>query len=572
MSKLALRYLATSIIFLTTLAFIAIGCNPTNDSATNDSATGDPEPENQSNQKDENGDGANSVADNSAAQDDHDKTEGESSTNDDGNGSNKEPDQRETAKFPEEVMYDGWPDPEFALFISGRQHGYLEPCGCTGLENQRGGLMRRHTMQQELIGERGWKLVSLDAGNQVRRIGRQPEIKFHVTIDSLKKVMKYDAIGLGPDDLRISVDELATQTISLGPDEQSPIVCANVFVYGRETARQFHIASVGEKKIGITSVLGKEHVKKIDNESIEVIDPVEGLKEVFPKLEGESCDLTVLMCQASIEETKELAKQFPNFDVVVTAGGEGEPTLEPEKIEGTDAIMIQVGTKGMFVGVIGVFDDDTTPLRYQRVALTSEFDDSGEMLELFKAYQDQLKELGLAGLGLRPIPHVSGREFVGSKACQDCHSDEYKIWKEGHDEQGGPHAHGTESLIHPYAETTSSRSAIPRHFDPECLSCHTTGWNPQSYYPYKSGYLKVEDSLLHGNGCENCHGPGSAHVAAENGDVEATDEELEKLQKEMRLTLEEAKSNKCFVCHDLDNSPDFHEKGAFEEYWAKIKH
>jgi hypothetical protein len=76
-----------------------------------------------------------------------------------------------------------------------------------------------------------------------------------------------------------------------------------------------------------------------------------------------------------------------------------------------------------------------------------------------------------------------------------------------------------------------------------------------------------QSKLLHTNGCENCHGPGSAHVAAENGDVDVSDEELEKLQLEMRLTLKQAE-DKCFECHDIDNSPDF----EFESYWEEVKH
>ena len=31
--------------------------------------------------------------------------------------------------------------------------------------------------------------------------------------------------------------------------------------------------------------------------------------------------------------------------------------------------MIQVGTKGMYAGVIGLFDDAAQPLRYQRIPL-----------------------------------------------------------------------------------------------------------------------------------------------------------------------------------------------------------
>ena len=44
-----------------------------------------------------------------------------------------------------------------------------------------------------------------------------------------------------------------------------------------------------------------------------------------------------------------------------------------------------------------------------------------------------------------------------------------------------PHYHATDTLV---------KLDPPRHFDPECLSCHVTGWNPQEYFPYKSGYTE----------------------------------------------------------------------------------
>jgi hypothetical protein len=96
-----------------------------------------------------------------------------------------------------------------------------------------------------------------------------------------------------------------------------------------------------------------------------------------------------------------------------------------------------------------------------------------------------------------------------------------------------------------------------------------TGWEPQEYYPFASGYQDLESTPhLTGNGCENCHGGGAAHVAAENGDVDVDEAEVERLREQMRVSRAEAKQNVCVRCHDLDNSPDF----DFETYWPQVEH
>jgi hypothetical protein len=77
---------------------------------------------------------------------------------------------------------------------------------------------------------------------------------------------------------------------------------------------------------------------------------------------------------------------------------------------------------------------------------------------------------------------------------------------------------------------------------------------------------------LHGVGCENCHGPGKAHTDAENGEIDLTDEQIDQLRLQMRLKLGPEAHEKCLECHDLDNSPDFHLDGAFEEYWEEVAH
>jgi hypothetical protein len=374
----------------------------------------------------------------------------------------------DAAPYDPDALFVDWPKPECVLFITGRQHGYIEPCGCTGLTNQKGGLVRRYSLKRQLE-ERGWTVVPLDVGNQVRRFGRQPEIKFQMTIEGLRR-MGYEAIGFGPDDMRLSVGELVALTASDG-QTPSPFVCANTAVIDPALTPRFQVIQAGGRKIGVTGVLGADEQAKISSDEIVKSDAVEALRNVWAELQQQQCDLTVLLAHTSLENSTALAQKFPEFDVVVTAGGAGEPTYEAEKIPETDAVMVQVGTKGMYVGVIGVFDDPQQPLRYQRVPLDARFPDSREMLQLLGSYQEQLKTAGLEGLGIRAIPVPGKRRYVGSEACADCHGDEYDIWEDT------PHSHALDSLIHP-----GERSEVPRHFDPECISCHVSlSENPVSW-------------------------------------------------------------------------------------------
>ncbi len=445
-----------------------------------------------------------------------------------------------------------WKNPKFVFFVTGRLHGYMEPCGCTGLDKAKGGISRRHTMLTE-IRKRGWNIIPLDVGNQVRRFGRQADMKFQ-RVAGLMDKMNYAAVGFGPDDLRMSLDGLLF-----------PVSDAGNFVMGNVDLAQLNrperIIQSSGTRIGLAAVLGLAEQNKLNRseEDVIVTNPRIGIEKSRVKFEAAHTEFNVLLAHASLEETNQMVTMHPDlFDLVVTAGGAGEPTLEPARVAGSKARIIQVGTKGMYVGLVGVFDNPQRPIRYARVPLDASFEDSELVLEVFADYQSDLQVVGLEGLGVRPIKHPSGHRFVGHEKCAECHTDAAAVFRKT------DHFHATNSLIHP----PNSRSAIPRNFDPECLSCHVTGWEPQKYLPFESGYLDVSMETLHSNGCENCHGPGSAHVAAESGDVDLTDAEIVALRQQMRLTLAAAKKSKCYECHDTDNSPDF----DFDSYWEKIKH
>ncbi|HID75817.1 MAG TPA: hypothetical protein EYP56_07450 [Planctomycetaceae bacterium] len=447
-------------------------------------------------------------------------------------------------------IFVGWPKPQLALVLTGCQNGYLEPCGCAGLDRMKGGLGRRHTFMSELRNKRSWPVVALDVGGLIKGFGRQAEMKFHTTVSAMQ-LMQYETIALGANDLRLPAAELLA--VAAPVDGKTLFVSGNValfkFEYGM-TAR-YEVIRAGGRKVGVTAVLGKSFQQKINNPELEIIAPEEALAELVPVLKPQ-CDLLVLLAHASRDESIALGKAFPEFDVVVTAGGPAEPPLDLAHIDGTSALLVEVGQKGMYAVVLGFYQDEA--VRYQRVPLDSRFPYSPDVKLLMVNYQDQLRQVGFEGLGVRPVPHSRREElgaYVGSQKCQSCHEVSYRVWRKS------GHARAWRTLVH---------LDPPRTHDPECVSCHVVGWNPEYYYPYETGFWSEEKTPeLVDVGCESCHGPGEAHVKAEMGSDLALQR---KLQQAVTLTLEDAKKQQCITCHDGENSPDF----KFETYWPKIEH
>ncbi len=449
-------------------------------------------------------------------------------------------------------IFDKWPRPKLAIVLTGEQDGYIEPCGCQGRENQLGGIARRQSFFAQLAKD-GWPTLAVDVGGLVNRFGRQEEIKYQIAADAIT-AMGYQAVGFGPKDLRLPAEALVA--VTSGDDR--PFVSANVNLF--DLTQPFRVVEAGGKKIGITSVLGDKYQAEINNDQLTLSPAQAGLEKVLPQLKAAGCDLLILLAHATPSESEELARRFPDFNIVVTAGGAEEPPHLLKRLDDGKTIFVEVGHKGKYAIVLGLYDDAKEPWRYQRVPLDARFPDSPEMQKMMVAYQGQLEELGFSGLGLRPKTHprtaaaipASG-EFVGSAKCGECHKTAYGIWSKT------KHAQATQSL---------ATATPPRLFDPECLSCHVTGWSPQEFMPFATGFVSLSETpQLAGNGCENCHGPGGAHVAAEAGkDLVLRDQ----MRQAQRLTKATVELNLCVKCHDGDNDPHF--AGHFDKFWPKIEH
>jgi hypothetical protein len=475
----------------------------------------------------------------------------------------------ETARRP---LLEGWEKPAATIVLSGEQRGYFEPCGCTG--GQLGGMTRRGEIFKQLR-DRGWAVTAADLGGNSLRQRTQDVFKFKAILDAMK-LMGYRTMAIGPEELGLGIDNLLQNHEISGPnpDEAVAFLAANVTFYDDPTLgtpQPWRVIQVGDVKVGVTAVLGPNYngteLLAKNNKDIKVGNPDDVLPGVIDELKKHKPDIMLLLSHTNVDESRALAKTYTDFNIVVTAGGPEDPDGKPEKIG--DTLLLSVGRKGRSVGVVGYYPQKQGKdrFRFQLEEVDGDrFKDTMSVVELMRVYQHRLLEEKLAGnhADNTPLEHPSGATYVGSEKCGECHTKAYAKWK---DET--LHANAFESLKH--AREGAPEYNITRIYDAECLACHVTGWDPQNVYRYSSGFINEEfaegeaqqtmSKLLKGVGCESCHGPGSKHI-------ELIEEKPEEAKKLVRVTLEQARKDVCFTCHDNDNSPHF----DFDKYWPQVEH
>jgi hypothetical protein len=480
---------------------------------------------------------------------------------------------------PPGPLLQDWTKPLLAIVLTGEQHGYLEPCGCS--EKQSGGLARRTDFVKQLKA-RGWPVTGFDLGGTLKRNRRQSEMKFEYTRSALN-IMEYKGLGLGPEELKLGTLKLFESFSNTQADDNFdvPFISANVTFFGtREvgTPLQYRVFETAGVKVGVTSVLGETFQKEMFAEGLEPdpselkIDPVdEVLPGVIRQMQVEMAGdpqqpkVMILLSHSRQPESRQLAEKYPQFNLVVTAGSPEDPDGRAETIGNT--LLLKVGMKGKYAGVVGLYPGPQ--FRFETVELDRfRFGNAAEIDRLMEKYQRLLADENL--VATEPaVRHAFGEgyTFLGSEKCAECHDAEYEIWKET------PHAlHAFESLTVAYAQKSddpsmAQRVRVDRIHDPECINCHTTGWDAQDVVRFESGFTGVETTPhLMGVHCESCHGPGSRHVELEeNG---AAEDLLLAERRKMHLSTDTAEVRLCVKCHDFENSPDF----DFDTYWPQIEH
>ena len=493
-----------------------------------------------------------------------------------------------TTPIPKSLLK--WEKPDLTLILTAQQHGYLLPCGCS--RPQVGGLERRYNFIQALK-TNGWNLTALDLGDLSQKQGpvslpnEQGLIKYRYAMNAQKKI-GYSVVGFGEYETGLPLfNALAEYALN----EPSPrVVSANLLDREKEfpdqvSAWQKVDVKGSDIKLGVTGVVSPNIAEKIKDPRVKFGPSKVALDSVLKEMNQDNIQLKVLLYQGILNrspkgepatEALKAAQSYPEFQILMCLSEEDEPSSNPITITHENkkqSLIIRMGTKGKYVGVLGVYKtgDPSQPFKFRYTIeqmsedymTTESAKKNHPVMELMESYAKELKNenyLSRFGQARHPVQVSapgSNPVYVGSEKCRKCHESAYEVWK------SSTHSHAYQTLV-------DAKEPSLRHYDPECIVCHTIGFG------YQSGFSTFEKTPnLTNVGCESCHGPSSEHVKKPN------DETWHKLINPWKTVSGETPADKesrlgktdqfCQKCHDIDNDVTWTNKG-FERKWPKVAH
>ncbi len=345
----------------------------------------------------------------------------------------------------------------------------------------------------------------------------------------------YDAIGLGETDLNYGFEFLQRMIAEHG----LPFTNANVrnAATGELLLPEYIVVERGGLRFGICSVLDPSYrIVSMAARDIEyqVDDPAAALRDLLPRLR-QKCDTVVLLSHLGDQGSERLLAELGGVDIAVL--GHLYRPLTQERII-NDAIVLAAVHEGRVIGRADLsVSRQTGKVMTVQVAITTldaSVADDPVMTQAVQGFQQEIENRRLQQRAQYPRTLGSVNEsFLGENNCRSCHTTIHQQWRNtGH------------------ARAYASLRVSASQFEPQCLSCHTTGFR------HHNGFDEQQRLHLAHVQCEACHGYGTDH----------------RRDGEMRRIARES----CTQCHDDAARPCFDkakDQGfEYARYWERIAH
>ena len=462
--------------------------------------------------------------------------------------------------------YAKWEKPLVAIVVSGQMHGYINPCGCSHPQN--GGLERRYNFIESLKAK-GWDVVGIDLGElpETKGIQEQNMLKYELSVKALR-TMNYRVLGIGRDEFCAGLDDLLVAAWD-GKKQPRPVLMSLADPgkhYAGLNVRPFEIIADTTPKIGVINMMGPHLCDELEPNPIpakpKFLDNRDELPKALAEFAKDGVEIGVILqheypkvdpklggIQAMQAIEAERRKQALDLRRVLRKGRkkngkvpaiqlmmhlieDPEPPFFMTRLDPKlPTHVVEIGHKGKYVGLVGVYrDKDGYRLQYQKILMSEDWQTpeakkaKQPVIALMEKYQTEVKAQDMLKksprtLHINQLPALNQKglaaTYVGSDACKECHLHAYAVWNKSR------HSEAMETL-------ENVRFASNRQYDPECIKCHVTGFqNPGGYndfvpnianWPAKPAPLPNAAQIAKHNanlrvvGCESCHGPASEHV------------------------------------------------------------
>jgi transcription elongation factor Elf1 len=345
---------------------------------------------------------------------------------------------------------------------------------------------------------------------------------------------------------RVAPESLINRLVSANTMSQAAGSVAPLpFVVREVPSRQPGVKPVRVAFIGLTETTPAPPA------GFKFVDPAEAAKRIVPEAKKQANLVVVLAKVTSQQEVARIAREAPGIDVIIDGNSQSvEDAFTPPVYVGQTLVVYtpfetrMLGELRFYRSAQGKFTtrqrfivldeihvpEDPAAKQLVDAATKAETDarkNSRMLLENWLA--SSRKPVTVKSPDRDSSKSGSTPAYVASSACSKCHLAEYMKWT------NSAHAHATDPL-----------QPRPDEFEPSCLECHATGSSRASVAN------KLEVATLQNVQCEQCHGPGSDHVA--------------KPAKGYGRVA--SMQSACANCHTSETSPAFDLQPA----WVKIEH
>ncbi len=363
--------------------------------------------------------------------------------------------------------------PDVVMLFTGGTHGMLEVCNCAG--PMAGSLSRR----SGLIAAYRRKFpdaIVLDTGDVFWVSPENPRNNY---ILRAYAAAGYDAVVLG--DQEWSVEPARLEKLLKSPDKrQRPTYLSTTVSLKKSHGRELPVTDVIKRdfngaRVAVLSDLRAEAMYFLPDDLRDKLafTPFRQLAEKVKSLKQQGYVVIVVSHMPS-EHTEKLAGQC-RPDLIIR----GHTMVTDDNIQRCDGVpFVEVGGHEV-VGVLkmDISGGEIGDIEFYTEAVDRRWPADEKLIDIYQAYAREAMRRTL------DYERKEGLDYVASSRCGQCHGPQYEAW------QKTRHAHAYRTL-----------RRENRHIDPECVTCHTTGFHTAGgFYTYE------RTPKLAGVGCQECH-------------------------------------------------------------------